>query len=111
MEHRSAPAERAGRAKLALRAYRKGAPLTPAPVALLAAIVGGLATAAVLLLGVLSLVGGTTRPEMLALAGPVVILPAGLVALAAGLYAGRRLWATLRPDAAETPSQPDDESP
>jgi hypothetical protein len=82
----------------------------PAPVALAAAILGGLSTAAVLLLGVLNLVGGTTRPEMLGLAGPVVILPAGLVALAAGLYAGRRLWATLRPGAADTPPEPDEES-
>jgi hypothetical protein len=84
--------------------------MTAAPVAFLAAVAGGLATAVVLLLGVLSLVGGTTRPDMLALAGLVVILPAGLVALAAGLYAGRRLWATLRPSAADTPSQPDDGS-
>jgi protein-S-isoprenylcysteine O-methyltransferase Ste14 len=85
--------------------------MTPAPLALLAAIVGGLATALVLLLGVLSLVGGTTRPEMLGLAGPVVILPAGLVALAAGLYAGRRLWATLRPPAETAIPESDDGSP
>jgi hypothetical protein len=83
----------------------------PAPLALLAAVLGGLAIAAVLLLGVLSLVGGTTRPEMLGLAGPVVILPAGLVALAAGLYAGRRLWATLRPGLADTPSESDEGTP
>jgi hypothetical protein len=80
----------------------------PAPVALLAATIGGLMTAAVLLLGVLNLVGGTTQPDMLPLAGPVVILPAGLVALAAGLYAGRRLWATLQPPAdAATPESDD----
>jgi hypothetical protein len=85
--------------------------MTPAPVALVAACLGGLATALVLLLGVLSLVGGTTRPDMLALAGPVVILPAGLVALAAGLYAGRRLWATLRPPAAPPPPEPEDGAP
>lgn len=83
----------------------------PALVALLAAVAGGLATAAVLLLGVLSLVGGTTRPEMLALAGPVVILPAGLVALAAGLYTGRRVWATLRPAPPDTETNPDDGAP
>lgn len=83
--------------------------MTPAPLALLAAVMGGLCTAAVLLLGVLSLVGGTTRPDMLAIAGPVVILPAGLVALAAGLYAGRRVWATLRPAPAnETLTETDD---
>ena len=84
--------------------------MMPAPLALLAAIVGGLATALVLLLGVLNLVGGTTRPEMLGLAGPVVILPAGLVALAAGLYAGRRMWAMLRPPP-ETPAETDDGTP
>lgn len=81
--------------------------LLPAPVALLAAVLGGLATAAVLLLGVLNLVGGTTRPEMLSLAGPVVILPAGLMALAAGFYAGRRLWTILRPSSS-TPPEPDE---
>ncbi|MDY0013968.1 MAG: hypothetical protein RBS40_13870 [Rhodocyclaceae bacterium] len=69
----------------------------PAPIALVAAALGGLVTAGVLLVGLLSLVGGTTEPGMLGVAGAVVILPAGLVALAAGFYAGRRLWATLRP--------------
>lgn len=83
----------------------------PPVLALVAAVVGGLATALVLLLGVLSLVGGTTRPDMLGLAGPVVILPAGLMALAAGLYAGRRVWATLRPPADNTPTEPDDGTP
>jgi hypothetical protein len=78
---------------------------------MLAAMVGGLTTAAVLLLGVLSLVGGTTQPGMLDLAGPVVILPAGLVALAAGLYAGRRVWATLRPPPADSPPESDDGAP
>jgi len=77
----------------------------PAPLALLAAVLSGLSTTLILLLGVLNLVGGTTRPEMLSLAGPVVVLPAGLVALAAGLYAGRRMWAILRPSA-EAPADP-----
>lgn len=83
----------------------------PAPLVLLAALVGGLATALVLLLGVLSLVGGTTRPDMLGLAGPVIILPAGLVALAAGLYVARRVWATLRPPPEQLSPDTDDGAP
>lgn len=68
----------------------------PAALVAVAAIIGGVVTSAVLLVGLLSLVGSTTQPGMLGLAGPVVILPAGLVAVAAGFYTARRLWATLR---------------
>ncbi|MBL8446461.1 MAG: hypothetical protein JNJ44_03505 [Zoogloeaceae bacterium] len=81
--------------------------MIPVVLARLAALLAGVATAVVLLVAVLSLVGGTTRPEMLGLAGPVVILPAGLVALAAGLYAARRVWALLGPP---PPVLPDDSS-
>lgn len=82
----------------------------PAPLALLFAVMAGSSTTLILLLGVLNLVGGTTRPDMLSLAGAVVVLPAGLVALAAGLYAGRRMWAMLRPPP-ETPAETNDGMP
>lgn len=88
--------------------------MTPAPIALVAACLGGLVTALALVLGVLNLVAGTTRPDMLSLAGSVVVLPAGLVALAAGFYVGRRVWATLRPPAdspAEPPPETEDGAP
>jgi len=81
--------------------------MTPAPVALVLAGLGGAVTALVLVLGVLNLVAGTTGPDMLSLAGAVVVLPAGLVALAAGLYVGRRVWATLRPPPAPPPETED----
>ena len=79
--------------------------MIPVGLARLAALVAGFVTAVVLIFAVLSLVGGKTRPEMLGIAGPVVILPAGLVALAAGLYAGRRVWALLGPPPPRLPDE------
>ena len=71
----------------------------PAPVAAVMAVVGGLVTSAVLLLGVLSLTSATTEQDMLTVASAVVVLPAGLVVAAIGFYVARRVFVTLHPPA------------
>jgi len=69
----------------------------PVPLALLMAVAGGAVTSVVLLVGALSLTGATTQAHMMSVAGAVVVLPAGLIILAAGFYVGRRVFVTLRP--------------
>jgi hypothetical protein len=69
----------------------------PAPLALLVAAAGGAVTSLVLLMGVLSLTGATTEAHLMSLAGVVVVLPVGLVLIAAGFYVARRVYVTLRP--------------
>jgi FtsH-binding integral membrane protein len=69
----------------------------PGPLALLTAVVGGAVTSVVLLVGAVSLTGATTQAHMMSLAGAVVVLPVGLIILAAGFYVARRVYVTLRP--------------
>jgi len=69
----------------------------PGPLALLMAVAGGALTSVVLLVGAMSLTGATTQAHMMSLAGAVVVLPAGLIILAAGFYVARRVYVTLRP--------------
>jgi len=69
----------------------------PGPLALLMAVAGGAVTSVVLLVGAMSLTGATTQAHMMSLAGAVVVLPVGLIILAAGFYVARRVYVTLRP--------------
>lgn len=69
----------------------------PVPLALLMAVAGGAVTALVLLIGVLQLTAATTEAHMMSMAGAVVVLPVGLILLAAAFYVGRRVYVTLRP--------------
>jgi len=69
----------------------------PAPLALLMAMVGGAITAAVLLVGALSLTASTTEAQMMPMASAVVVLPVGLIVAAIGFYVARRVYVTLRP--------------
>ena len=69
----------------------------PAPLALLMAVAGGIVTGVVLLVGALSLTGATTAAHMMSLASAVVVLPVGLIIIAAGCYVARRVYVTLRP--------------
>jgi hypothetical protein len=72
-----------------------GHPVPPG-LAALAAALGGLITAGVLLFAVLSLAGFKTSAAMLPLTASLVVLPLGLITLAAGFYVARRIWASLR---------------
>ncbi|KAA3654813.1 MAG: hypothetical protein DWQ11_03175 [Proteobacteria bacterium] len=69
----------------------------PAPLAGLIALVGGAVTGAVLLIGVLSITSATTEQHMLSVASAIVVLPVGLIILAASVYVARRVYHTVRP--------------
>src|SRR5690606_32503941 len=61
----------------------------PAPLAGLIALVGGAVTGVVLLIGVLSITSATTEQHMLSVASAIVVLPVGLIVLAASVYVAR----------------------
>ncbi|MEZ5628755.1 MAG: hypothetical protein R3E34_14715 [Rhodocyclaceae bacterium] len=69
----------------------------PAPLAGLIALVGGAVTGVVLLIGVLSITSATTEQHMLSVASAIVVLPVGLIVLAASVYVARRVYHTVRP--------------
>ena len=77
----------------------------PAPLAGLIAVVGGAVTGAVLLIGVLSITSATTQPHMQSMAGVLVVLPVGLIVLAASVYVARRVYHTVRPPLDQDSSQ------
>ncbi|TVT51137.1 MAG: hypothetical protein FHP94_02195 [Denitromonas halophila] len=77
----------------------------PAPVAGVIAAIGGAVTGLVLLIGVLSITSATTEQHMLSVASAIVVLPVGLIVLAASVYVARRGYHTVRPPLYEEPPE------
>ncbi|TVO68470.1 hypothetical protein [Denitromonas ohlonensis] len=77
----------------------------PAPVAGVIAAIGGAVTGLVLLIGVLSITSATTEQHMLSVASAIVVLPVGLIVLAASVYVARRVYHTVRPPLYEEPPE------